>query len=418
LPDAAATSTVALSPIVTHSGVRGRLGIELTTATIVDATARLVDRVVERTGEPAVIAVGSDARPQSQALVRRVARTITDRGHDVVDFGVAPTPSVKLAARRRGLAGAVVVTASHLGAEWAGLKLLEGDDLLPVDLRELPPARSRRRRGRRGTVSQVSSAAREHAEVIAAVIDTGALCTLAIGLRGGTGAASGETLARLGARIDGGRPAVTLCLDPDGDRLTLIDEAGAVLDPELTLALICDARRPERLVRGADTSRMCDLICGRASYVSRPGELHLLRELRARSAVLAGEGNGGIVIPEVGPARDALAAAAQLLSELAARGKKLSAWASELPVLCRARSTAPCDGRADAVERLSLAAERLGASFRDPEDGVAVEAGDGTWGLIRQSATEPVLRFTSESPRRTAATRLHRRLRAAAGHVA
>jgi phosphomannomutase len=411
--DAPAPGASRPAPIATHSGVRGRLGRELTGEQI-DRATRALAAVVCREGRSLEVGVGRDGRRQSATVARRVIATLSNHGLDVVDFAVAATPTVKLASRRHALGGAIVVTGSHLGPEWTGLKLLAGPSLLPVDIREVEDEPTHRFPRRRGVIAACATAADEHAAAISATLDLSGVGSLAVGFLGGAGEATRRTLAGIGCRFSEAHRDVTLCLDADGDRLELIDEDGARLDSEVTFALACAATTPPSLVRSADTSRMAEIVSGARAYVTTPGELHVLRELLAREAAIAGEGNGGVVIPAVGPARDAFATSAVLLAQLARAQAPLSALAAELPRLFRERSTVPCAGAADARLALERAAGVLAVDFADPEAGVAVQEEAGAWGLIRQSATEPVLRFTAEAMTPAIARDLHRRLRAAA----
>jgi phosphomannomutase len=151
-------------------------------------------------------------------------------------------------------------------------------------------------------------------------------------------------------------------------------------------------------VRSADTSRAVDrLLAGHAAIqVVAPGEFHLVEALRAASAsdgpLLAGEGNGGVVVPEVGLARDGLAAGARILELLARSGRPLQYHLDRLPRLARRRSALRGASRQDAV---------------------TVERGGGLWGLVRPSATEPVVRITVEGPDPEEVDALHDELLAA-----
>jgi phosphomannomutase len=176
------------------------------------------------------------------------------------------------------------------------------------------------------------------------------------------------------------------------------------------------AREARAVVKGADTSRMVDdVLAARGGSVrtTTPGELHLVEALGAEGD-LAGEGNGGVVVPAVGMARDALAAAAAILELMARTKRPISALAAELPRYFRRRSTVACAGEEDARIALDAVAASVGVSPAvDPEQGVVVEAADGAWGLVRRSATEPVLRITVEAPTEAAADALHAEVRAA-----
>jgi phosphomannomutase len=402
------------SVIATHSGLRGRPGQDLTPDLIRRAVEGLAALLVERGAEPSV-GVARDERPQGRRLAQDVISVACDAGLDVVDFGAASTPTAKLAARLRGLGGVIAVTASHLGPEWNGLKLVAGPDYAPVDLRRLPtpaPARSQRL----GRLRADGAAAADHAEALCGSVDSELIraAALRVAWSGGVGSLPRLVLERLGCKTDGSGHDASVLLDPDGDRLQLADEQGELLDPEVVLPLVALSRRPHTLVKGADTSRMVDDVLaarGGRVHVVTPGELHLVQGVVSSGAELAGEGNGGVLIPSVGMARDALAAAVTILELRAASGSSLSRLVSELPPYAWRRSTVPCPGDEAASQALASLAARLGIDAPDdPEEGIRVDTGHGTWGLVRRSATEPVLRVTTEARDLAAANQLYEEL--------
>jgi phosphomannomutase len=237
---------------------------------------------------------------------------------------------------------------------------------------------------------------------------------MAVECSGGAGPGPELLLERLGCQGPA-PPDVTLRLDADGDRLQLVDEHGTPLDAELTLPLVLLALDARSIVKGADTSRLVDAVAasrGGSVRVVPAGEIHLVEALLG-GGDLAGEGNGGAIVPSVGLARDGLAAAAAILALLARRGVRVSTLAAELPRLARRRSTAHCPDPARARTALQHLARHLGIEAADPHTGVQVEVDDGQWGLVRLSATEPVLRVMAEAPTQAEADSLHSKLRSA-----
>jgi len=399
--------------IATHSGLRGRVGSDLTGA-VVGACAAAFVELLHGLGLDGAIALARDGRATSADLAEAARAAILATGSDLVELGVTSTPAAKLAARRRGLGGLLVVTGSHLGDGWNGVKLAAGPLFAPLDVRRLADAAAPSG-ARPGRLTDDPSAPEEHATAVVAAVDAASVRSsgIAAEVAGAPDAAAGLVLDRLGCRRGGG---IGLELDADGDRLLLTDEEGRRLDPEATLGLAALARRPTLVVKGADTSRLVDLLLapsGGRVIVVPTGELHLVEALVAYRAGLAGEGNGGVVVPEVGLARDGLAAAALVLELVAHAGRPLARIVDDLPHLARVRSTLEWADADDALATLRAAGSRLGAPLvADARLGVRVERPDGAWGLVRLSGTEQVMRVTAEAATVEQAQELHDRLRA------
>jgi phosphomannomutase len=401
------------SLIATHSGLRGRPGAELS-ADVVRTVIGGLARLLEQRRLPMVVAVARDQRPSGEEFSAAVIEAALASGIGVVDLGVQSTPAAKLAARNRGLGGAVIVTGSHLEPQLNGLKLVAAPSYAPVDVRALqpgPPSPS----PRPGRLRSDTSAAEEHVAAVRASIDseTVAGAGLAVRCEGGAGPAPVLLLEHLRCAARGPTADVGLRLDADADRLSLLDETGAELDTELTFPLVMLAHGARRVVKGADTSRLVEAMVrerGGSVRTVPPGEIHLVEALMEGEAELAGEGNGGVIVPAVGLARDGLAAAAAVLWLIARSGRPLSVLAGELPRQALRRSTLPFadpGSRREALERL---ASRSRVELRQPEVGVLVEPAADVWGLVRASATEPVIRVTVEAPTESQAEELHDQL--------
>ena len=217
---------------------------------------------------PVAIAVARDERESSAGLASTVMEAAISSGADVVDLGVLPTPAAKLAARRRDLGGAVIVTGSHLDPELNGLKLAAAPTYGPLDVNELfKPAEAElagpaATRGGRGRVRADDAATQEHVHAICEAIDAERVraAKLSASASGSAGAGPAMLLEELGCARPEAHPQIGLRLDADGDRLALIDEQGAALDSELTLALCLLGLEARDVVKGADTSRMIDAL--------------------------------------------------------------------------------------------------------------------------------------------------------------
>ena len=403
------------APIATHSGLRGK---DLSTEDVQGAVGGFLSLVL-RGGLGEEIGLASDGRPGNDELCAVAIEEASARGFDIVDLGIVSTPTAKIASASKRLAGAVIVTASHLPHGWNGVKLVIGPHYFPVDIGALPDP-GEAGAGRRGTVRRNRDAARIHAEAVVAAVDADAIRAAApsVALSGGAGDAAPIALEMLGCKLAEGGADAGLALDADGDRLALTDERGIELDEEVTFALATVGRGEGTVVKGADTSRMIDdLIAARGGQVRivAPGELHLVEEVLATGASLAGEGNGGVVYPRVGLARDGLSAAALVLELVARRESSLSQLEAELPRYARRRSRIDCP-RSDAADAAlaALAREYRLSSTHDPRRGVELDRA-GCWAMVRRSATEPVLRLTVEGDEEDAVGRLHDEIAALVG---
>jgi phosphomannomutase len=299
-------------------------------------------------------------------------------GRQVYDLGVAPTPTFGLAIGRLSAAAGVQITASHNPAPWNGLKLF-GPDGAVVSAEEGQQIQQVFDSGKfhqaawneLGTVHPCGVALDWHRQRVLELVDAGKLgqrlLRVVVDANGGSG---GPLAARLlqdlrvavsviGGAADGNfahepeptaanltevcpkvRAAgadVGFVLDPDADRLALIDEKGNYIGEELTLALAVWRRLEEQrgpVVVNMSTSRLVEDIAGRygvTCHRSAVGEANVVAVMRKVGAVIGGEGNGGVIDPRVGWVRDPFIGMGLLLSLMADKGKSLSALVAELP---------------------------------------------------------------------------------------
>jgi phosphomannomutase len=214
-----------------------------------------------------------------------------------------------------------------------------------------------------------------------------------------------------------GAPA--FCLDPDSDRLALIDETGVCLSEELTLALAVQFRLGQErgpVAVNMSTSRVIAHLCQRFNVHcqrTKVGEANVVAGMRATRAVIGGEGNGGVIDPRIGWVRDPFVGMALILNLMAETGRPLSRLAAELPHYVIVK------------EKMSLAPDRLPAAFAALERSFSAAAADRLDGLrldwpdrwlhVRGSNTEPVVRLIAEAPTEAAAQNLIAEARLAIG---
>lgn len=444
--------------IVSASGIRGVVGSGLQP----EIAARYGAAYGQFVGKTAVAGGGSedggevaggrvllarDSRTSGPVLAQAVAAGLRAAGRNVADAGVLPTPTALLAvADDDRLHGGVIVTASHNPADWNGLKLAgAGGEFLTreegtavQELYERGPAyASWEALG--GEVDHVG-AAQHHVERILAldlvdgegIADAG--LTVAVDAAGGAGGPlMEELLDRLGCTVlglhmepDGSFPRppepspehlrelaqlvrdrgadVGMALDPDGDRLALVDDRGHPPGEDWTLALAAEyvlQARSGPLVTNLSSSRVITDAAERAGaswHLAPVGETNVAGAMREVDAAIGGEGNGGVMLPDLHLTRDGPLAAALVLGLLAESGRSLSDVVSESPGyhIVKRRAPRPEEGLGAVYRRLRE--EAPGGWTEDGQDGLRLDwSEEGRWLHVRPSGTEPIVRVVAEA---------------------
>ncbi len=431
--------------MVSVSGFRGRVGTSLTPE-LVAGVAGAFGAFLRGRGAVGRVLVGRDSRTSGPMLLRAVVAGLQSVGRAVVELGMVPTPTLLLAVEEAGAAGGIVVTASHNPAEWNALKFvsaegtfLDGETMEAFRtflVSEDPP---RAAWDALGEVTTDAGAVERHLRRILALphLDPGVVrqagLTVALDcVRGAAGPLMTRLLEALGCRVvgvglepDGRFPrdpeptaanlgelgelvrrsgaALGLAVDPDGDRLSLVDESGEPLGEDLTLALAADVvleRTPGPVVTNLSTSLVVEDVArahGAALHRAPVGEINVARCMQEVGAVVGGEGNGGVVLPDLHLTRDAPLGAALVLQGLARRGGSLSEWARAWPryVIVKEKVSFPREALGEAFERLE---SRLPAPEVDRADGLRLAWPEaGRWLHVRPSGTEPVVRLIAEA---------------------
>jgi phosphomannomutase len=424
--------------IVSVSGIRGIVGQGLTPAAALAFASALGQHT---SGGP--IVVSRDGRPSGAMLRHAVLAGLTAAGCPVHDLGVTPTPTVGLAVRTLKAAGAVMITASHNPAPWNGLKLFgpDGRVLSAAEGRKIQ-ALFESASGRTvgwdavGVVQPFLRAEDVHRNRILELIDAPAI--RAAGLRAfldGNGGAGGplgrsllealqvetichgcdangvflhepeptaENLRTMCPMVAKAGAAIGFALDPDSDRLALIDETGHYLGEELTLALAVQFRLLHDkgpVVINMSTSRVTEDLCAKAGcpcHRSAVGEANVADKMLKVSALLGGEGNGGVIDPRVGLVRDPFIGIGLVLNLMAETGRKLSELAAALPVyhIVKDKYTVGREGLPQLFEALS---KRWPEARINRLDGLRLDWAD-RWVHVRPSNTEPIVRVIAEAP--------------------
>ncbi len=423
------------------SGARGIVGRSLTP----EVTTRLSAAFSSvRGGRP--ILIGGDTRITGPMVTHSVVAGVTAAGSPVLNCGICPTPSLLIAVNRRDdIGGGILVTASHNPIEWNALKFInqKGFFLDPKEGEEL----KRLFEGdsnlylpwdRVGSIDDGPDIVEEHIREVldCSLIDVESIRArnfhVALDGTGGAGSSAAlELLNRLGCRVtaihcspDGTFPrppepkpenlgdlsetvrqsgsSIGFALDPDGDRLSLVDENGRPLVEEATLALVVDYLLPRKkgpVVINLSTSRMVEDIAVRECvpfHRTPVGEAHVAAKMIETGAVVGGEGNGGVMLSDIHPARDSLVGIALLLQAMADSESSVAKMVGRLPQYEILKSVVSADSF-DEERLLARMGETFGEFAIDRRDGIHL-AWKERWAHIRASNTEPVVRIVVEAP--------------------
>jgi phosphomannomutase len=424
--------------IVSVSGIRGIIGESLTPEPAMAFASALATYT-----NGGRIVLSRDGRPSGAVLRHAVVAGLLGAGCDVQDLGVAPTPTCGLAIRKLQAAGGIQITASHNPAPWNGLKLFGKDGRVlnageGKKVQELFTGGSHRRASwdALGTVAECRQAEEWHRSRVLELVDVVRIRSRQLrtflDANGGAGGPGGRRLlealqtqpvcagcnadgffehepepvaANLRAicpRVSQENADIGFVLDPDADRLAIIDEKGQYIGEELTLALAVLFRlRQERglVVINMSTSRVVEDIArqfGCTCYRTAVGEANVADKMLEVGAVISGEGNGGVMDPRVGLVRDPFIGMGLVLNLLADTGRKLSELVAELPAYTIVK------------DRYTIDRSRLPALFAAlknhwPEaksnevDGLRLDWND-RWVHVRPSNTEPIVRVIAEAP--------------------
>jgi phosphomannomutase len=443
--------------IASVSGIRGTIGGEsganLTPEDIVRFTAAYATWLIGR-DLPRRVVLGRDGRISGPVVQGLVLHTLQAMGLDVVDLGLTTTPTLEMAVPAEDAGGGIILTASHNPAEWNALKLLneqgeflsaaDGETILSLvrDYRfQYAPADQLGRHFLAGSyleyhIGQILALPlidveavrnRRFRVVVDAINSTGAMAMpLLLEALGATCIVINpevtgrfahnpeplpEHLGGLGEAVLREGADLGVAVDPDVDRLALVSEDGSWFGEEYTLVAAADlvlAARPGPVVHNLSSSRaLRDLAarCGQTCHAAAVGEVHVVRMMRDTGAVIGGEGNGGVILPDLHYGRDALLGLALVLTLLAQRNTTLSALRKTYPDYAMAKHKAALTGPDDWDAIRQALRQRYASCPIDETDGLKVDLPQG-WLHLRKSNTEPILRIYTEMPDAKAAEAL------------
>ncbi|WP_321425942.1 phosphoglucosamine mutase [uncultured Bacteroides sp.] len=446
------------------SGIRGTIGGHageglnpLDIVKFTSAYATLIRKTTKSTSNK--IVVGRDARISGKMVNNVVVGTLMGMGYDVVDIGLASTPTTELAVTMEGASGGIILTASHNPKQWNALKLLneygeflnaaEGEEVLRIaEAEEFSFAEV----DSLGAYREDLSYNKKHIDSVLALklVDVEAIrkanfrvaidCVNSVGgiilpdLFDALGVKHVEKLycepngnfqhnpepleKNLGDIMNlmkSGKADVAFVVDPDVDRLAMICEDGKMYGEEYTLVTVADyilKHTPGNTVSNLSSTRALRDVTrkyGQAYNAAAVGEVNVVTKMKDTNAVIGGEGNGGVIYPESHYGRDALVGIALFLSHLAHEGKKVSELRATYPPYFIAKNKVELTPAIDVDAILAKVKEIYAKEEINDIDGVKIDFPD-KWVHLRKSNTEPIIRVYSEASTMEAAEEIGQKI--------
>lgn len=447
-----------LALIKSISGIRGTIGGSagdgLTPLDIVKFTSAFGSWAVKKTGIKKIV-LGRDARISGSMVNNLVVGTLQGLGIDVVDLGLSTTPTVEVAVPAEQAAGGIILTASHNPKQWNALKLLndkgefisdadgkevlemaENSDFKYADVNDL------------GTVTHDDGYLQKHIDMVLALplVDKDAIAkanfSVVIDCVNSTGgifvpallkALGVKTVHKLFCEPDGKFPhnpeplpenlielsrevvnkkaSLGIAVDPDVDRLCFVNEDGSMFGEEYTLVAVADYvlknKKGNTVSNLSSTRALRDVTekAGGTYNAAAVGEVNVVNKMKETDAVIGGEGNGGVIYPELHYGRDALVGIALFLTHLAKFGKSVSVLRSTYPNYCISKNKITLTPEMDIDALLQKVEEKYSKQPHSTIDGLKIEF-DTEWVHLRRSNTEPIIRIYSEGNSETIANNL------------
>ncbi|MEL7146666.1 MAG: phosphoglucosamine mutase [Bacteroidota bacterium] len=431
------------------SGIRGTIGGKsgdsLSPIDVVKFSAAF-GTWVKQQSESATVIIGRDARPTGGYISDLVSGTLRTLGIDVLDLGLSTTPTVEMEVVRQQAGGGIIITASHNPIQWNALKLLndrgefisaadgkaileiaDADDFEFVDVKKT------------GTYQQVDTALDQHiADILALpLVDVEAIKAkefhvVVDAVNSSGGIAVPALLEQLGVKVEkmfceptgqfphnpeplpenitqicgemqgGKKYDLGIIVDPDVDRLALVTDDGEPFGEEYTLVAVSDyvlTHTPGNTVSNLSSSRALRDVTekhGCTYNASAVGEVNVVEKMKETNAVIGGEGNGGIIYPELHYGRDALVGIALFLSHLAKADMSAGRLRAKYPNYYISKNKIELTPELDVDVVLDAIREKYKNNPVNTIDGVKIEF-DKEWVHLRKSNTEPIIRIYSES---------------------
>ena len=428
---------------ISISGVRGVIGESLTPV--------LLTRFAQAFGTyvgPATMVMGRDPRTSGEMVKQAVIAGLLSSGCRVIDVGMCPVPTVQLLVRHHGAHGGIAITASHNPAEWNALKFIGADGLFLNS----GQAREMLDIYHQGEYTKVAGAEMREVEEFSGATDLhiqkildvlGPVPSREKPLRvvldacNGAGSVVGpkllealgvevisinvtpnglfprpaepvaENLGDLSAAVKQHRADIGFAQDMDADRLAIVSEQGKPIGEDYTLllaALYVLGKEPGPVVANLSSTSALQEVADRYNcplFFTKIGEVNVTEAMQKKSAVIGGEGNGGVIYPRINFARDSLVGMAVVLHLMAQTGQSITELVNSLPPFSIIKEKLVCPS-----QKISSVLKMLRNDYADypldVRDGVKVVLSTG-WFLVRGSNTEPIIRVIAEAPTETLA---------------
>lgn len=425
------------------SGIRGLVGESFTPELLGQAGSAFAAYCRYGT-----VVVGRDSRPTGEALSMNLVSILVLNGCNVIDLGIVPTPTVQVMVEELGAAGGIVISASHNPVEWNALKLINssGTFLNSSDItkyfRLMEKPAVYRKWDRIGKVEKMLNASSVHIDLVLAAINVkkiqkkkfhvvidsvngaGSFITPAMlellnckvteincipdGLFPRGAEPLPENLKQLSDAVKKNGADIGFAQDPDADRLAIVDEKGVPLGEEYTVTLVSDhllAKEKGCVVVNLSTTKAVEDVAAHYSvpfHRAKVGEINVVDEMLRRGARIGGEGNGGVISPEIHHGRDSLAGIAYILEMMAERNKKISELKADMPQYFMKKGKVTLKKPEAAPELLSRIKSDFAGEKISAIDGLRIDfKSEGPfkngWVHLRSSNTEPIFRIIAES---------------------
>ena len=444
------------------SGIRGTIGGKpgenLTPLDIVKFSAAFASWLLTQ-GVNKKIVIGRDGRISGAIVSDLVVNTLLSCGFDVVDLGLSTTPTVEIAVKQEAASGGIIITASHNPKEWNALKLLnaEGEFINAEEGKKILELADKENFNfvsvdKLGIYKNDETYLQKHIDAIVnyPLVDVAAIKKLKLKVVVDGINSTGSTfvpallkalgikevivlneevngkfehnpeplpqhLSGLSTAVKKHKADIGIAVDPDVDRLCFVCEDGSMFGEEYTLVAVADyilSKRKGNAVSNMSSTKALKDIAekhGGNYFSSAVGEVNVVKKMKEVNAVIGGEGNGGIIVPDFHYGRDALIGIALFLTHLAYFNKSIKQLRGSYPDYFISKNKIALENNVDVKEIFKKIKDKYKNNPINTEDGLKIEF-DNDWVHLRSSNTEPIIRIYSESNFETTAENIARKL--------